>query len=181
MRGVCSYGTPASSTLLKGVCGIEYKDIVIELNRLMIIGNEPNLASQFVLMTMKMLPRPTIIVSYADTEVGHSGIIYQALNFIYTGLSSKFMDPKVKGLEHQHHASYAHGMTNDQLREKFGDRLYFKERSRKHRYIMFLGSKVQKKKMLKALKYKIEKYPKGPTVNTGNQGFVFMESNMTMF
>ncbi len=91
------------------------------------------------------------------------------------------MDPKVKGLEHQHHASYAHGMTNDQLREKFGDRLYFKERSRKHRYIMFLGSKVQKKKMLKALKYKIEKYPKGPTVNTGNQGFVFMESNMTMF
>ena len=36
-----------------------------------------------------------------------------------------------------------------------------KFRSSKHRYIMFLGSKTQKKNMLKNLKYNIEPYPKG--------------------
>ena len=34
-------------------------------------------------------------------------------------------------------------------------------RKPKHRYIMFLGSKTQKKNMLKNLKYNIEPYPKG--------------------
>ena len=34
-------------------------------------------------------------------------------------------------------------------------------RPRKHRYIMFLGSKTQKKNMLSNLKYEIKPYPKG--------------------
>ena len=158
--GVCTYGTPASSTLLSGVCGVEYKGIVKELNRLVLKYNRPNEASFFVGRTLKMLPRPLIIVSYADTAQKHQGIVYQATNFIYTGLSSKFKDPKVKGLEHQHHATYAHGMTNKQLKEKFGDKLYFVDRSRKHRYVFFLGSKVEIKHLKKALNYKITDYPK---------------------
>lgn len=157
--GVCTYGTPASSTLLSGVCGVEYKGIVKELNRLVLKYNRPNEASFFVSKTLKMLPRPLIIVSYADSAQKHQGIVYQATNFIYTGLSTKFKDPKVKGLEHQHHATYAHGMTNMQLKEKFGDKLYFVERSRKHRYIYFIGSKVEIKRMKKALKYKVVDYP----------------------
>lgn len=158
--GVCSYGTPASSTLLKGVCGIEYKDRVKELNRLVLKYNRPNEASFFISQTFKLLPRNLIIVSYADTSQNHIGVVYQATNFIYTGLSAKFKDPKVKGLEHQHHATYAHGMNNTELKEKFGDRLYYQERPRKHRYIMFIGSKVEIKKMKKALKYPILDYPK---------------------
>jgi hypothetical protein len=86
--------------------------------------------------------------------------VYQATNFFYTGLSSKFRDPKVRGLEHQHHATYAHGMKNKELKEKFGESLYFADRPRKHRYVIFLGSKVERKKMLKALNYSIIDYPK---------------------
>ena len=157
--GVCTYGTPASSTLLRGVCGEEYKGIVKELNRLVLKNNKKNEASYFVSRTLKMLPSPLIIVSYADTAQDHNGIIYQATNFKYAGLSTKFKDPKVKGLEHQHHATYAKGMTNKQLKEKYGDRLYFVERSRKHRYLYFIGSKVERKKMLKALNYKIIDFP----------------------
>lgn len=157
--GVCTYGTPASSTLLRGICGEEYKGIVKELNRLVLKNNKKNEASLLIAGSLKLLPRPLIIVSYADTSKGHSGIVYQATNFIYTGLSAKFKDPKVKGLEHQHHATYAHGMSNKMLKEKFGDLLYYAERPRKHRYIIFLGSKVEKKRMTKALRYKIQDYP----------------------
>lgn len=158
LEGVVSYGTPASSTLLSGVCGSENKDKVIELNRLVLNEGVPkNSASYLIGKSLRMLPIPKIVVSYADTGQGHIGYIYQACNFIYTGLSAKFSDPKVKGLEHQHHATYAHGMTNEQLKEKYGDKLYFKNRPRKHRYIYFAGCQELKEK----LKYKIEPYPKG--------------------
>jgi hypothetical protein len=157
--GCVTYGTPASSTLLRGVCGEEYKGIVKELNRLVLRYNRPNEASTLVSRSFKLLPHPLVIVSYADTSQGHTGTVYQATNFLYTGLSAKFKDPKVRGLEHQHHATYGHGMTNKQLKEKFGGDLYFVERPRKHRYIMFLGSKVEKKHMRRALRYPVLPYP----------------------
>ena len=47
------------------------------------------------------------------------------------------------------------------LRNKFGDRLYMKERPRKHRYFYFVGNKRQKRQMLNELPYDIQPYPKG--------------------
>jgi hypothetical protein len=158
--GVVTYGTPASSTLLRGVCGEDWAQHVLELNRLVLVNNQPHEASRLVGASLKLLPKPSIIVSYADTKQKHEGIVYQATNFIYTGLSSKFRDPVVRGLEHQHHATYAHGLTNKQLIEKYGeDNVYFIERSRKHRYIIFVGSKTQRKQMIKDLRYEIQPYP----------------------
>ena len=50
----------------------------------------------------------------------------------------------------------------ERLREKYGEEnVYLRERSRKHRYFYFLGSKTERRKMMKALPYKIEPYPKG--------------------
>jgi hypothetical protein len=111
-----------------------------------------------------MLPGPRIIVSFADTSKGHEGIVYQATNFLYTGLSTKFLDPQVKGLEHQHHATYAHGMTNRQVIDRYGEEnVTFVERSRKHRYVTFVGDKRQVRDMRKSLKYKVLPYPKADT------------------
>jgi hypothetical protein len=164
LKGVCTFGTPASSTLLRGVCGEKWSDNVIELNRLVISEDCPkNTASYFVSSSIKLLPKPKIIVSYADTSMGHVGKVYQATNFIYTGLSSKFRDPKIRGLEHQHHATYAKGKSNKELREEFGDRLYFEERDRKHRYLYFHGSRNDKRQMESDLNYPIKEYPKGKT------------------
>ena len=158
--GVVTYGTPASSTLLRGICGDDWAQHVLELNRLVLVNNQPHEASRLVGASLKLLPKPSIIVSYADTKQKHEGIVYQATNFMYTGLSSKFRDPVVRGLEHQHHATYAHGLTNAQLIEKYGaDNVYFIDRSRKHRYIIFVGSKTQRKQMLKDLRYEIQPYP----------------------
>lgn len=109
--------------------------------------------------TIKQLDKE-IIVSFADSSQDHLGIVYQATNFLYTGLSAKFKDPKVKGLEHQHHATYAHGMTNAEVRETYGDLVYWVERPRKHRYIFFNAKANRRKALLAKLRYQILPYPK---------------------
>lgn len=160
--GVCTYGTPASSTLCRGVCGDDHQSQVLELNRLVLTDNLPNEASRLVAGSLRMLPRPSIVVSYADTSQRHLGIVYQAANFLYTGLSERFLDPVVTGLEHQHHATYAHGLTNAQVVEKYGaDRVRFVERARKHRYVIFVGSPRQKRHLRSVLRYTVQPYPKG--------------------
>ena len=158
--GVCTFGTSASSTLAKGVCGPDWQKSVIELNRLCLKNNLKNEASFLVGSSLRLLPKPKIVVSYADTTQNHEGIVYQATNFFYTGLSAKFRDPKVKGLEHQHHATYAKGLSNKQVVEKYGsENVYFIDRPRKHRYIIFIGSRTDKKELEKALRYKKQPYP----------------------
>lgn len=62
-------------------------DDVIELRRLCCIDDTPkNTESFFIAKTLKWLKRNTnhkYVVSYADEEYGHSGIIYKASNFKY--------------------------------------------------------------------------------------------------
>jgi hypothetical protein len=162
IKGVVVYGVPPSSTLLKGVCGEEEKHNVYELTRLWIDDSvAKNGESYLIGNTIKLLDKE-IIVSFSEIKQGHRGVVYQASNFIYCGLSSKFKDPKVKGLEHQHHATYAHGLTNKQVEEKFGvDNVYYVDRPRKHRYIYFNAtSKKRKNELISKLRYKVQPYPK---------------------
>ncbi len=166
--GICSFGRPISNPLKIGVCGEQYSEFVYELNRLVINEtDEKNILSFFVSKCLSMLPKPMIIVSYADTSQNHHGYIYQATNFIYTGLSAEFDDYAIEGMEHLHNATVfektKRGSKNrvEQLKAKFGDKLYSKPRDRKHRYIYFLGTRNQKLNFNKSLNYKIEPYPKG--------------------
>lgn len=161
--GVITYGNPASPSLCMGICGKEYAEIVLELNRLCLLDNHKNLASKLVSGSIKQLPKPTIVVSYADNKQGHVGYVYQATNFIYTGLSAKRVDWAVKGLEHKHGRTISGNLTLEEMKEKYGDDFYYEKRSRKHRYIIFHGSKNDKKILKSKLKYKILPYPKGKT------------------
>jgi hypothetical protein len=159
--GVVVYGVSCSSTLLKGICGEDEKSNVYELTRLWTEDNTPkNTESYLIGNTIKLLDKE-IIVSFAEIQQGHLGIVYQATNFLYCGLSAKFKDPKVKGLEHQHHATYANRMTMAQVREKYGDEnVYYVDRPRKHRYIYFNAKKRRKKELILKLKYEVLQYPK---------------------
>ncbi len=163
--GVITYGTPASSPLREGIAGKEWASHVLELNRLC-CENSPNLASMIVGRSLRMLPKPSVVVSYADTAQGHVGYIYQATNFIYTGLSAKRTDWKIKGREHLHGATIAdesRGQSNraEWMREKYGDDFYLGERARKHRYVYLCGNKQQQSAMRNSLRYQQEAYPKG--------------------
>jgi hypothetical protein len=164
LMGVVTYGIPASPSLCMGICGKEYSDKVLELNRVCLQNNDKNQASFLVANSIKLLPKPTIVVSYADTGQGHIGYVYQATNFMYTGLSANRVDWTVKGLEHKHSKTLSDGMTLESIKEKYGDDFYYTERSRKHRYIYFHGDKRQKKLMNQLLKYKTEPYPKGDSL-----------------
>jgi hypothetical protein len=161
--GIVTYGSPASHTLCVGICGKEYSDKVLELNRLCLQENAKNQASFLIANSIKLLPKPTIIVSFADSFQNHVGYVYQATNFIYTGLSAKHMEWAVKGQEHKHGRHIGGGLTLDKIKEKYGNDFYFKERSRKHRYIYFHGTKTDKKLLQRKLNYDVLPYPKGET------------------
>ena len=147
MVGMVSYGTPASPSLCKGICGEEHKHNVIELNRLVLKDNLPNQASFLVSRSLKLLPKPRVVVSYADTAQDHAGIIYQACNFLFTGTTKARTDIAGKDGRHSRH--------------HLGDRQNRINRSAKHRYVYFIGSKKDKKTLRNALRYTIEDtYPK---------------------
>lgn len=173
--GVVTYGTPSSSPLRDGIAGPENAEYVLELNRLCIDSKNKNAASMLVGRSLQMLPKPSIIVSYADTAQEHVGYVYQACNFIYTGLSAKRTDWKIKGMEQLHGQTIAdmsrgcEGSRVDFMREKFGEDFYLEDRARKHRYIYVTG----KNKAIKAaIRYKQEPYPKGQSKRYDAGGLV---------
>ena len=96
-----------------------------------------------------MKSKDLIIVSYADSQMNHNGYIYQATNWIYTGMTKARTDKYVEGGKHSRH--YDNENQN-------GLRKY---RSAKHRYIYFATSKTKRKEYIKKLNYGIEPYPKG--------------------
>jgi len=145
--GVVTYGVPASPSLCMGVCGEEHKDIVLELNRLCLNDGIKNGASFLVGKSLQMLPKPTIVVSYADTSMNHIGYIYQASNFIFTGTTKERTDMAGENGKHSRHNL---GISENRI-----------NRSAKHRYIYFVGNKHQKKILMNKLNYSIEAYPKG--------------------
>ncbi|GAG29013.1 unnamed protein product, partial [marine sediment metagenome] len=142
--GVIMYGTPSSAPLRKGLCGIEEKDNVIELTRLWIKDGLPqNVESYLISNTLKKVNKE-IIVSFAEVEQGHLGIVYQASNWIYTGLSAKRTNWVVEGMN-KHCQTIADKYTSKELKEKFGEKFKTTNRPRKHRYVYFNCDKRRKK------------------------------------
>ena len=159
--GVLTIGKPASPSLCDGICGKEYSSQVYELNRVFLEDGLPkNTASFFISRCLGYIrPSPSpfgdcgfIIVSYADTDKSHFGYIYQATNWIYTGITKERTDIGSEDGTHSRHY--------DKTIDK---KLNRKRRSSKHRYVMFIGNKRFKKKMMGLLKYPVCEYPKGNT------------------
>ena len=89
MIGAMFYGRLAMANQWKrfGACA----DDVIELRRLCCIDVTPkNTESYFIGATLRWLKKNTnikTVVSYADAEYGHTGVIYKASNFRYLGFT----------------------------------------------------------------------------------------------
>ena len=118
--------------IAQGAFGLERNEQqgLFELSRLCIHpetqGTEHNITSWFVSRSIRQLRKDTevkAIISYADSDF-HSGTIYRACNFKYCGLS----DPKKDFY-------YADGTKHSRGKVK-GAAGEWKERSRKHRYVM---------------------------------------------
>lgn len=158
--GILTIGKPPSPSLCDGVCGKEYSQLVYELNRLCINdGLEKNVLSYFVSKSLKLIKDEMILVSYADTSMNHNGYIYQATNWVYTGLSDKRTEWRMIN-SNSHSKSLCDKYSIEEMRNS--PEFVMIDRPRKHRYIMFLGK--YKKLYFSKLNYKIEPYPKGQNI-----------------
>ena len=138
LLGACIFTGLPVPEIAKGAFGLERNEQegLFELSRLCIHPDtqltEYNITSWFVSRAIKQLRKDTkvkAIISYADDDF-HTGTIYRACNFIYCGLTESKKDfyypdgtkhsrGKVKGLEGE-----------------------WRERSRKHRYVMMFDKSL---------------------------------------
>lgn len=165
--GVAIYGFPVGRQVVNSICdGLSNND-VLELTRLWLIDEAPkNSESFFIGKTFKWLMQNTnvkVLISYSDPMYKHTGVIYQATNWIYQGNSTML----VKGYLHKINNEVMHPRT---VISKFGttkyqelkkiDPLYERiEMKKKHRYIYVLNKK-DRKIILPKLKHPIVAYPK---------------------
>ena len=153
LKAVCTFGKPASPSLCTGIFGGEYSSNVYELNRLCRDEDLTLPLSMFVGACLQKI-KDWVVVSYADTGMHHNGYIYQACNFLYTGVTKQRTDKYTEGNKHSRHYN---NDTQNGLR---------KVRTAKHRYI-YLATKNKKLKRLwiSLLQYPIVPYPKNENRN----------------
>lgn len=149
--GCITYGLPASPNVCRGICGEQYFNDVIELTRLWICDSVGKNAESFLIgNTIKKINKK-IIVSYSEPDFGHVGTVYQATNFIYTGLTAKRTNRvAIDGSTKKHN--------RHECKKKEGTILV--PRPRKHRYIYFNVKQKERVELINALKYEIKPYPK---------------------
>lgn len=157
--GVIVYGTPSSAPLRKGIAGEENKNNVIELTRLWVHDSVPRNGESYLIGRTIPKVNKEIIVSFAEAGQGHVGYVYQATNWIYTGLSAKRTNWTVTGID-KHCQTLADKFTSKEIRERYGDRFSLIDRPRKHRYIYINAKGIRKKELLSKIKYPIFPYPK---------------------
>jgi len=139
IQGICIFTGLPVPEIAKGAFGLERNEQqgLFELSRLCIHPDtqqrEYNITSWFVSKAIKRLRKDTevkAIISYADSEY-HNGTIYRACNFRYCGLSEPKKD-----------FYFADGTKHSRGSVKGCDGEW-KDRSRKHRYVMVFDKKLK--------------------------------------
>lgn len=152
--GVCCFGQPSAAIQKHAFVDRDFR--LYELTRLVVDRGHKNAASFLISQSLKKLKNVSkcAVISYADSAHGHSGKVYQASNWLYTGAT----------VSHDHlymvDGEKMHPMT---LRDKLGitsPSKWAKENniqkikpSPKHRYFYILGGKKDKKEILTKLRY----------------------------
>lgn len=149
------------------------QDDVFELVRLFSYDWAPkNIESYCIGQSFKWLkknrPDKKYVISYADLNFGHIGTIYQATNWLYTGLGAKGKTKifLIDGNPKHARSIYADVGNNkiDDVRAYYGDRLEEKIIAvlPKARYLYFLCDKREKKRLMDKLTVPVYEgqYPK---------------------
>ena len=139
LQGVCVFTGLPVPEIAQGAFGLERHEQqgLFELSRLCIHpdtqSDEHNITSWFVSRSIRQLRKDTevkAIISYADSDF-HNGTIYRACNFKYCGLTDSKKD-----------FYYADGTKHSRGKIK-GAEGEWKDRSRKHRYVMVFDKNLE--------------------------------------
>jgi hypothetical protein len=123
--------------LVKGA----YRDDCITLTRLWLADELPlNSESRVLGMVLRSLSKDTTLKAYSDPAAGHTGTIYQATNWLYTGLSSATPLYDFNDGIARHSRSLAHELGSHSVKfwKEHGFKLKIIPQAAKHRYIRFL-------------------------------------------
>lgn len=160
IEGVVVYGQPSPAIQKHAFKDRNFK--LYELSRLVVQTDRKNAASFLVGNSLKMIDQPCAVVSYADSAHGHSGIIYQATNWIYTGATVSHDKLYIIDGVPTHPMSIIDKfkITNPTKWAKDNNIETIKPKE-KHRYFYFCGNRKFKKEASQKLSYQIiNEYPK---------------------
>ena len=159
LAGVVAYGMPACQA--NAALG-EFD--MLELVRLVVSSQSKNAASVLVGRSLRQLPTPMAVISYADQAAGHIGYIYQATNWLYTGMSRGDVEYVIDGKHtHRKNAYNQFGTGSAEKIRNMGHTVEAIRQGDKHRYYFFCGNRRERKAMREALRYEVQPYPKGET------------------
>lgn len=158
LHGMITYSRCRPS-LIQSISNRATKDNTLELSRLYIDDSISqttlNITSEFVGWSLRQLKQQGnwYIISFADSGMNHVGAIYQATNFLYCGMTNQDWDIWSGSNRYSEHW------------KKGNTYRYRVLKSKKYRYIKFIGSKTFKKHARKELKHSIYPYPKHDSVH----------------
>lgn len=92
LAGVIAFANPITEDIRRQIFGDSFRGTVFGLHRVVTLDNCPkNTESWFVRKGIECLkadsPQYWALVSFADSTIGHTGLIYQATNAIYFGMT----------------------------------------------------------------------------------------------
>lgn len=160
--GVVVYGQPSPPISRSAFREREFR--LYELARLVVQTDLKNAASILVGRSLHMLKeQPSAVVSYADTEWGHAGIIYQATNWLYTGATKSHDHTYIVDGVRTHPMTLRDRGITDPKRWAKENGVPTAAPLEKHRYFFLNGSRAEKRDMRAKLAYPVlPAYPKLP-------------------
>jgi hypothetical protein len=134
-------------------------DDVVTLTRLWLSDDLPRNSESrvlgFVLRSLRKETSLKFVLAYSDPSAGHLGTIYQATNWLYTGLSSATPLYDIgDGIPH-HSRSLAHQLGSHSIRYLTSQGIMVKTvpQMAKHRYIHFLDDSWRTRLLVPVLPY----------------------------
>ncbi len=161
LLGVVAYNLPTRETC-ESVFGPEHFDKVWHMGRLAMAEDAPrNSESRLIAGSLRAIrdehPNTWGVLTYAASDVGHIGYVYQATNAIYTGTggdSHYFTDGRGK-----RRSTYLVGKRVGASRA--ADLGWTRHAGGpKHRYLYVLGNKTQRRERMRLLRLPSLPYPK---------------------
>jgi hypothetical protein len=174
--GVAVYGHPVGRHVVQGISSLLKGNEVLELKRLWIQdGHGKNIESFVIGRTFRLLkiemPEVKVLVSYADPAAGHVGTIYQATNWLYQSLRndahettfSLTLERNPKPEDWKHSRSFSRNFRThniQRLKQSIGRTFWIKPDSTKYRYLNFICSSRERRRIIKSLKHPLTPFKK---------------------
>lgn len=164
LLGVVSYNLPTRS-VCASVFGEDHLHQIWHMGRLAMAESAPrNSESRLIGGSLRAIqreyPDAWAVLTYAATDAGHIGYVYQATNAIYTGTGGDpFFYIDADGNRRGTHLD-GHGVTLERAAALGWTR---QKGSPKHRYVYVLGNRAERRQRLNLLKLPRLPYPKAAT------------------